>query len=202
MAADTSYTRILVKQSSTPGYKPTIPASNDHTDGTWGETDIYIGELYWNSADGIMYTRTETGIQNITQPTDPSSGAGRVPYLIGSLIGFDCNTTSDQAIALTGGSSFIVTEIIVTNASGDLGATAFSEFEFFEGPGNTKAHIANSVGAASTLSNGAKYISHFHDAPEVNFNDKARISSLYAHATAAAGSAITCDIFIYGFIIN
>jgi len=45
--------RMVVKTSETSGVIPTIPASDDHTDGSWIETDIYKGELFFNKADGF-----------------------------------------------------------------------------------------------------------------------------------------------------
>jgi len=45
------------KRSTVVGQVPTIPATSDHTDGTWAVTDIYQGELFINIADGTMWTR-------------------------------------------------------------------------------------------------------------------------------------------------
>lgn len=49
--------RQVSKILTTPGAVPTVPASNDHTDGTWLSTDIYQGEFCLNTADNIIYTR-------------------------------------------------------------------------------------------------------------------------------------------------
>lgn len=54
--------RILIKRSTVAAVVPTIPASNDHTDGTWLTTDIYKGELFINLADRKAWTRDNTGI--------------------------------------------------------------------------------------------------------------------------------------------
>lgn len=62
MSCRNSVVRMVVKVSDTAGVVPTIPASDDHTDGSWLATDIYIGEQFFNSADGIMYTRSDNGI--------------------------------------------------------------------------------------------------------------------------------------------
>lgn len=50
-------TRLIQKYSKTTGVVPTVPVSNDHTDGTWLNTDIYEGELFLNTADLKLYTR-------------------------------------------------------------------------------------------------------------------------------------------------
>ncbi len=49
--------KMIQKRSSTPGEIPTIPASNNHTDGTWNSTDIYEGEFFFNIPDEALYTR-------------------------------------------------------------------------------------------------------------------------------------------------
>ena len=54
--------RILIKKGTSIA---TIPASSDHTDGTWLATDIYIGEFYMNTTNGKIYTRTASGIEEI-----------------------------------------------------------------------------------------------------------------------------------------
>lgn len=56
------YSRILTKRSTVPGEVPTVPASNDHLDGSWLNTDIYKGELFINLPDKIVYSRNNDGI--------------------------------------------------------------------------------------------------------------------------------------------
>ena len=51
-----------MKYSTITGVVPTIPLSADHNDGTWLPTDIYIGEVFVNSADDLTWIRTESGI--------------------------------------------------------------------------------------------------------------------------------------------
>lgn len=62
MGCQNEIVRMVCKMSTTAGERPTIPVSDDHTDGSWLATDIYIGESFWNSADGIMYNRGDNGI--------------------------------------------------------------------------------------------------------------------------------------------
>lgn len=57
--------RIVIKRDNTPGVIPTIPTSNDHTDGSWYSTDIYVGEFFMNIADNKLWWRSDTGIQLI-----------------------------------------------------------------------------------------------------------------------------------------
>jgi hypothetical protein len=58
----TQDSRILIKRSTTAGVVPTVPVSNDHTDGSWLVTDIYKGEIFINLADAKVYTRCDSGI--------------------------------------------------------------------------------------------------------------------------------------------
>lgn len=60
--------RILIKSSTVASQVPTVPASNDHTDGTWLVTDIYKGEVFINQVDEKIYTRTQSGIVQIYPP--------------------------------------------------------------------------------------------------------------------------------------
>lgn len=60
--------RILIKSSTVASVVPTVPASNDHTDGTWLTTDLYKGEVFINQADGKVYTRVASGIIQIYPP--------------------------------------------------------------------------------------------------------------------------------------
>ncbi len=54
--------RIQMKYSTIPGVVPTIPLSDDHTDGTWLPTDLYVGEIFLNSADNLAWWRSQTGL--------------------------------------------------------------------------------------------------------------------------------------------
>lgn len=60
----TEYSRIRVKRSDVAATVPTIPASEDIT--TFIDTDIFIGEFFYNTADNILYTRSDAGIEIIS----------------------------------------------------------------------------------------------------------------------------------------
>jgi hypothetical protein len=61
----TQHSRILIKRSTVTTVVPTVPASNDHLDGTWLSTDIYKGEYFVNIKDDKVWTRTDSGIVQI-----------------------------------------------------------------------------------------------------------------------------------------
>ena len=58
--------RVQFKFSTISGVTPTIAPSTDFTDGTWLDTDLYVGEFFLNAADNMMWIRTLTGIVPIT----------------------------------------------------------------------------------------------------------------------------------------
>lgn len=58
----TQDSRIKIKRSTVTATVPTVPSSNDHTDGTWVATDIYKGELFFNQADGVLWSRDDSGV--------------------------------------------------------------------------------------------------------------------------------------------
>jgi len=57
--------RIRIKRSTTTTTEPSVPSSSDHTDGTWTATDLYIGELFLNTADDRLWVRTANGVKEI-----------------------------------------------------------------------------------------------------------------------------------------
>ena len=105
---------------------PTVPASNDHTDGTWLATDIYLNEFYQNTTTGYIYTRNSGGIvrlqdelvntvniksvngQSLVGSGDITISAPFIPYLLSTEINrgyrFTVNSTaviSENTIAGT-----------------------------------------------------------------------------------------------------
>jgi hypothetical protein len=85
--------RMITKRSEVPGVEPTVPSSNDHTDGTWLATDIYVGEMFLNVADGKCFTRlTDDSIVEI----GAGGGEGGGDYImlrIDSIVGGIVNYT-------------------------------------------------------------------------------------------------------------
>ena len=76
------FRRMILKVSSITNDVATIPTTNDHQDGSWLDTDIYIGELFLNVADNILQTRTDTGIVEVS---DGTSGGGSWGSITGTL---------------------------------------------------------------------------------------------------------------------
>ena len=89
----TQDSRIKLKRSTVTGAVPTVPSSNDHTDGTWIATDIYKGELFYNQADGVLWTRGDSGIDCIQ---------GTAKVVIPTAQVLTLNTTPVQLVAAPG----------------------------------------------------------------------------------------------------
>jgi len=58
--------KIVNKRSTVTTEVPTIPASDDHTDGTWSATDVYSGEIFVNEADKKIYIRIADEIKEFS----------------------------------------------------------------------------------------------------------------------------------------
>jgi len=89
----TQDSRIKLKRSTVNSTVPTVPSSNDHTDGTWIATDIYKGELFYNQADGVMWTRGDSGIECIQGTAKLTIATADVLHL---------NTTPIEIVAAPG----------------------------------------------------------------------------------------------------
>lgn len=115
MSLNVGKTRLLMKRSTTTGVVPTVAPSTDWTDGTWDlETDIYIGELFVNTADSRIWFRDDYGIHEIlftgSNPTFLSLTDTPAGYAGSSLYGVRVNAaetalefyeiTQDYAVAL------------------------------------------------------------------------------------------------------
>lgn len=62
---NTQDSRMIQKLSTVSGQVPTVAPSDNHVDGSWDSLDVYIGELFMNSADGKLWSRTSNGIKEI-----------------------------------------------------------------------------------------------------------------------------------------
>ena len=89
----TQDSRIKLKRSTVNSTVPTVPSSNDHTDGTWIATDIYKGELFYNQADGVLWTRGDSSIECIQGTAKLTIATADVLHL---------NTTPIEIVAAPG----------------------------------------------------------------------------------------------------
>ena len=120
--------RIRTKTVTTPGLVATIPPSDNHKDGTWIKTDIYVGELLYNSSDGIIYTRdTFDNIQIVTSNMNNyyTKGQSDANFVSGTTLTLYYTKTQSDANYLSANTSYYTQA--QTNAN-FLSATTLSNY--------------------------------------------------------------------------
>ena len=112
--------RIKVKRSTVTTTEPTAAPSSDHTDGTWTSADLYVGELFLNTADDRLWIRTDAGIKEI------AIGAGQM--FKGQLAIATADVLTSNATPLTWVSGIVGKELICIQAtiSTTFGTTAYA----------------------------------------------------------------------------
>lgn len=126
--------------------------------------------------------------------------------LLGSLIGADFNTTVDQTITLSGGNTFIVTDIIITNASVNMntaeGITINDGLNIIANFGSTGLGwiLTTVLATPSHFVNNNYAIAAGHPlfGSTLNINS----NNLTLSIATPQGSAATADIYIFGFILQ
>ena len=103
------YWRLVQKYSTISGLEPTIPPSQDHTDGTWSDTDLYIGELFINTFDNKIWMRTEDGIHQI-------SGTGGTGSFVGDYVPTGGGTFSGPIFSPTMSANGMTAYLITASA--------------------------------------------------------------------------------------
>ena len=124
----TQDSRIKIKRSTVTATVPTVPSSNDHTDGTWTATDIYKGELFFNQADGVLWSRDDNGVVCL----GGSASIELTPAQVLSL-----NSTP---ITIVGAVSGYAIEVISASVKLDYNTTAY---------GTTTAILLKTSGASN-----------------------------------------------------
>ena len=100
----TQDSRIKIKRSTVTATVPTVPSSNDHTDGTWIATDIYKGELFFNQADDTIWTRGDNGVVCMSGYAELDVTSAQVLTGSSSPVAFGLTVPSGYAIDIVGGS--------------------------------------------------------------------------------------------------
>ena len=104
------YWRLVQKYSTIPGVTPTIPPSQDHGDGTWSDTDLYIGEFFMNVSDNLLWYRTIDGIHLVAGATGASGS------FVGDYVPTSGGTYSGGVFAPTFSSNTITSALITASA--------------------------------------------------------------------------------------
>lgn len=110
--AATQDSRILTKRSTITTQVPTVAPSTNHLDGSWGELDIYKGELFLNIADDKAWFRSDNGI--IELQTIKRHQSGNTIYAIAT--GTDTYTATISP-AISGYSTGMSFNILFANAN-------------------------------------------------------------------------------------
>ena len=110
----TQDSRIKIKRSTITATVPTVPSSNDHTDGTWIATDIYKGELFFNQADGVLWSRDDNGVNCL---------GGSASLTISSA---DVLTLNSTPLTIVGAVSGYAIEVISASVKVDFNTTAYA----------------------------------------------------------------------------
>ena len=97
--------RIIIKKGTGA---PTIPSSSDHTDGTWLSTDIYEGELYLDTVNGLNYTRYDSTIVELF-PTSTGLAGNEFVFVFSKL---DLPTPVSGVITLANNYTYFITKTI------------------------------------------------------------------------------------------
>ena len=97
--------RIIIKKGAGT---PTIPTSNDHRDGSWISTDIYEGELYLDTVNGLNYTRYDNTIVELF-PTSTGLGGNEFVFVFSKL---DLPTPVSGVITLVDNYTYFITKTI------------------------------------------------------------------------------------------
>jgi hypothetical protein len=93
----TQDSRIRLKRGTTTGDVPTVPTSSDHTDGTWSNKDLYIGELYLNTIDDRLWVRTNNDVKEL------AVGSGQIIKGQTTIISADVLTSNATPVSLVAG---------------------------------------------------------------------------------------------------
>lgn len=125
MSDKTEYSRLLLKRSGIPGEVPTFTTGT--TLNEMIPTDLFVGEMYLNTADDLMWVRTDNGIlpialSGMTGTTIPTLlevlGTGNITG------GFDIYVSSGTTIQYEALNSGSTTTILGLDASGNTITTS------------------------------------------------------------------------------
>jgi len=141
----TQDSRIKIKRSTTTATVPTVPSSNDHTDGTWIATDIYKGELFFNQADGVLWSRDDNGLVCL---------GGSASLTIASA---DVLTLNSTPLTIVGAVAGYAIEVVSASLKIDYNSAAYAKNTTLTliTSGATEAQADNSIDA--TVSRTGKF---------------------------------------------
>jgi hypothetical protein len=189
MSCENTNARLQIKYTTIAGQVPTIPSTNDHNDGTWNPTDIYIGEFFLNSQDDLLWVRTLDGILAV-------GGTGGSASFIGDFVSkANGGTYSGPVFAPT----FSAINMIATTIS----ATAI-DATIFGSTGSTYYGDGSNLTGITTNWNGGTVSDPTQFDNTVDFNQDISVNNVYAgtlgythiHSDVTVDGGLSASYFI------
>lgn len=179
---------------SMPLFRATPPAKKIDLV-TWINTKIAQGKIDVTGTAGaavtVDQTQTITGNKTFTGTTIIEGAE----TLLGSLVGANMNVTTDQAIPISriGSQKYLITRIVVTNASISLDTAAGG------------VYTAVSKGGTAVVANTQAYSDLTAATVALDLtlavNNTYTLDNLYLSLTTAQGAAATADVYVFGIIL-
>jgi hypothetical protein len=184
-----------------------------------GSTAVIVSD---NGSNSMLLTKIvlASGYNTLSGTITASSGGVTASATVNTF------TWGDQSIALSGGSTFIITDIVLTNASA-VPANA-SDTEWWSGTARTGINYANNINLGITIGIIGNINTNNNTGPDdsvlplASANEYMSISNgglgipgqtsgnspstcgtvLYFTVGVPEGSSLTCDMYIYGYVLN
>ena len=102
MADKIEYSRMLVKRTAQSGEVPTVPPLTATTLNQMIPTDLFVGELFLNDVDDLLWIRTDNGIL----PISLSGSTGTTLQSLAQVL-FQGNTTNGYNIEVSTGDTIV-----------------------------------------------------------------------------------------------
>lgn len=167
---------------------------------------IIVGKYQADKRNGTQYP-------NYAIPASQLIGGSNIPtlgteILLGKITA-DLNTTADQIITLAGGITYLITNIIATNAS--VAPVTVSEGMVADGAARTgyiyytslDITIPNDVlNQLYVPGNYAPFYVYGCWPPPCNAYMTVSTNTLYFSLTTPEGSPVTCDLYVFGKVLN
>jgi hypothetical protein len=103
MSDKIEYSRLLLKRTTLTGEVPTVPPLSAVTLNQFTPTDLFVGELFLNAVDDLMWVRTETGIL----PISLSGSTGSTSTSTLTQVLNEGNTTGGFDIIVSSGNTVV-----------------------------------------------------------------------------------------------
>lgn len=110
--------------------------------------------------------------------------------------------TDDQTITLSGGTSYIITNIVITGATSSMGSMGTcDQFKVWTGPSQSGYKLYDSISGIPMLSTPKHYTAQYF--PPGGMVDYVQASStIYTQLGVIAGFTASFDVYVYGLIMS